>query len=137
MASAVDLPPVEVVDGLDVDGLVALVTQTAALQARAMARLTTIASLACAPRNDGVAKQVERLRSDDPINREGQIRILRPKAAAKKLGISRMTLYRLETEGSIPPRIQLSRKCVGWNENALDEFLRNRSRCPQEDASEA
>jgi len=58
--------------------------------------------------------------------RNDQLRILRPAAAAKKLGVSKMTLYRWEESGRISPRLKLSAHCVGWEEGALDDFLRNR-----------
>jgi predicted DNA-binding transcriptional regulator AlpA len=58
--------------------------------------------------------------------RNDQLRILRPAAAAKKLGISKTTLYRWEESGVIPSRIKLSAHAVGWHETALDDFLRSR-----------
>lgn len=55
------------------------------------------------------------------------MQILRPVAAAKKLGVSKMTVYRLENAGMIPPRIKISAKYVGWDEIGLDDYLRNRA----------
>ena len=53
-------------------------------------------------------------------------RVLRPAAAARKLGISRSTLYRWEKAGAIPSRMQLGANAVGWYERDLDKFLEHR-----------
>jgi predicted DNA-binding transcriptional regulator AlpA len=54
------------------------------------------------------------------------LRILRPAAAAAKLGLSKMTLYRLEAAGAIPSRTRISVHAVGWFERDLDAYLSSR-----------
>ena len=55
------------------------------------------------------------------------MKILRPRAAAAKLGLSRMHLYRLERAGGFPKRVQLGPNSVGWLEDELDEWIRERA----------
>lgn len=65
------------------------------------------------------------------------LRILRPTAAAAKLGISRMTLYRLEARGEIPPRLTLGAHSVGYREDQLDQWLRTRPAARETDGTRA
>jgi predicted DNA-binding transcriptional regulator AlpA len=53
-------------------------------------------------------------------------RILRPRDAAKKLGIARPTLYRWSKVGILPRRRVIGPGVVGWLEVELDEFLATR-----------
>ncbi len=62
----------------------------------------------------------------DALRRNHEQRVLRPAAAAHKLGVSRATVYRWERSGAIPSRIQLGPHAVGWYERDLDEFLERR-----------
>ncbi len=52
--------------------------------------------------------------------------ILRKKDIQKKIGLSAVTLWRLEREGKFPSRIQLGPRCVGWLEADVDEWLKSR-----------
>lgn len=54
------------------------------------------------------------------------MRILRPKDAASKVGLSRAHLYRLERAGQFPRRIRLGPASVGWIEDDLEEWIRSR-----------
>jgi excisionase family DNA binding protein len=54
------------------------------------------------------------------------MRVLRPKEAAEKLGISVGTLYRWEAEGKLPPRLQIGEGVSGWTDDDLDEWIRTR-----------
>lgn len=51
-------------------------------------------------------------------------RILRPPAAAAKLGYkSRTAVYALVREGRLPPPLKISTRNVGWRESTLNKFL--------------
>lgn len=54
------------------------------------------------------------------------MKVLRPKDAAAKCGLSRMHLYRLERAGSFPKRVRLGPNSVGWLEEELDAWIRAR-----------
>ena len=49
-------------------------------------------------------------------------RILRPKDAMKKLGISHGTLYKLVQQGVIPKPIKMG-KASGWRQEVLDALV--------------
>jgi predicted DNA-binding transcriptional regulator AlpA len=53
-------------------------------------------------------------------------RVLRPEAAARYLGLSKATIYRLEKEGSLRPRILLGPRSSAWLISDLDDFLASR-----------
>lgn len=61
--------------------------------------------------------------------------VLRPRAAAAKVGLSRIHLYRLERAGQFPKRVRLGPNSVGWLEEELEEWIRSRVR--RRDALEA
>lgn len=54
--------------------------------------------------------------------------VLRPRAAAAKVGLSRIHLYRLERAGQFPKRVRLGPNSVGWVEEELEEWIRSRVR---------
>lgn len=49
--------------------------------------------------------------------------IIRPKEFAKMLSVSISTLYRMQQEGRLPPKIKFSHRAVGWVSTDLDEWL--------------
>lgn len=56
-----------------------------------------------------------------------QLRILRPKQAAKALGISRYTLYFLiRTDPTFPRPRRLAAQAVGWLESDLLDWVTSR-----------
>lgn len=55
--------------------------------------------------------------------------VLRLPAVQAKTQLSRTSIYRLESEGKFPGRIQLGTgHSVGWLEHEIDEWLTNRPR---------
>jgi predicted DNA-binding transcriptional regulator AlpA len=42
------------------------------------------------------------------------------------LAISIRTLFRLEAEGKLPPRIQVTERIVGYRTSAIEKFLADR-----------
>ncbi|WP_085217104.1 helix-turn-helix transcriptional regulator [Allosphingosinicella indica] len=53
----------------------------------------------------------------------GNDRILRLGAVMHRTGLSRSTVYRKIKEGSFPRQVQLSHRCSGWRESAIDTWL--------------
>jgi len=52
-------------------------------------------------------------------------RILRLKTVLERTGLSRSTMYRKMQSGSFPKNIQISTRCKGWRESAVNEWLRD------------
>jgi prophage regulatory protein len=61
-------------------------------------------------------------------------RILRPRAAARRAGIGRTTLYREIQRGTFPRPIRLSARLTGWPESTIAAWLASR---PQTEPMEA
>lgn len=51
-------------------------------------------------------------------------RFLRLEAVLTRTGLSRTTMYRLIRHGAFPKNVQLSDRCVGWRESAIDAWMR-------------
>ena len=54
-------------------------------------------------------------------------KIIRPKVGAKKFGVSIATFWRITKEEDFPPKIQISKRAVGWMEDEIDDFLEKRT----------
>jgi prophage regulatory protein len=52
-------------------------------------------------------------------------RFLRLEAVLTRTGLSRTTMYRLIRRGAFPKNVQLSDRCVGWRESAVDAWMRD------------
>jgi len=52
--------------------------------------------------------------------------ILRLPAVLARVGLSRMTLYRLMRAGQFPPALKLSPKAVGWRASDVDHWIEQR-----------
>jgi len=53
-------------------------------------------------------------------------KIIRASELAKKLTISKPTLWRMEQRGELPPKIQISKRISGWRESDIQEWLEKR-----------
>jgi hypothetical protein len=58
---------------------------------------------------------------------EGAMRIISRKVAAARADVNERTLDRLHSLGLGPPRIQLSRRRVGYDDESFDAWLRSRA----------
>jgi prophage regulatory protein len=59
------------------------------------------------------------------------MRFLRWLELHQKIGLSRPTIWRLESRGEFPRRRQLTGNVVGWLESEVDEWIRSRlTGCP-------
>lgn len=52
-------------------------------------------------------------------------RILRLNAVLNRTGLSRSTLYRKMQTGTFPKNVQISTRCAGWRESAIEAWMRN------------
>ncbi len=52
-------------------------------------------------------------------------RILRLKTVLERTGLSRSTMYRKMQNGTFPANVQISTRCTGWRESAVNEWMRN------------
>jgi prophage regulatory protein len=52
-------------------------------------------------------------------------RILRLNAVLDRTGLSRSTLYRKMQGGTFPKNVQISTRCAGWRESAVEDWMRN------------
>lgn len=52
-------------------------------------------------------------------------RILRLNAVLDRTGLSRSTLYRKMQNGTFPRNLQISKRCVGWRESAVEAWACN------------
>lgn len=52
-------------------------------------------------------------------------RFLRLNAVLERTGLSRSTLYRKMQRGTFPKNVQISTRCAGWRESAINDWLRN------------
>jgi excisionase family DNA binding protein len=53
--------------------------------------------------------------------------IIRTNELAKRLGVSRTTLWRWERDGVLPPKIRLGSNSVGWNSRDIDRWIESRA----------
>ena len=54
------------------------------------------------------------------------LRVIRPKEAAHRIGVSRATLYRYVACGALPKPRRVSPGVTGWLEETIDGFIRER-----------
>ncbi|QLG87999.1 AlpA family phage regulatory protein [Chitinibacter bivalviorum] len=57
------------------------------------------------------------------INPSKNGRIMRVKEVALRVGVSRSTIYRMLLKGKFPPSFAISRRCIGWRESDIDDFI--------------
>jgi len=60
------------------------------------------------------------------------MRYLRIAEVAKKLGVSRTTIWRWERQGYLPPKRQIGPNIVGWLESDIQEFASSRPKVRSE-----
>lgn len=58
--------------------------------------------------------------------------ILRKTEVAKKVGLSTVSIWRLERQGKFPLRVQLGPRCVGWKEQDIEKWIESRPTVIQE-----
>lgn len=57
---------------------------------------------------------------------EPRAEVLRPREAARYVGVSRPTIDRWRNAGKFPKALQLGAQSIGWRRGDLDEWLNNR-----------
>jgi prophage regulatory protein len=58
--------------------------------------------------------------------------ILRKSEVSQMVGLSTVTIWRLEKAGNFPSRVQLGPRCVGWKEEEIDQWIESRPTVVQE-----
>jgi len=58
-------------------------------------------------------------------------RIIRPDELAEMLSLSKVTLYRMQNEGELPPKINISSRAVGWLRSDIEEWLLSKKNSPK------
>ena len=53
-------------------------------------------------------------------------RILRPREAAKMIGVTRSTLSRWRDDGKFPDPIRLGPGAIGWRDTTVEEWITDR-----------
>lgn len=54
------------------------------------------------------------------------LNILRVSDLAELLNVSRVTIWRMQKRGELPPRKKISNRCVGWTEETIEDWLSSR-----------
>lgn len=49
--------------------------------------------------------------------------IIRPSELCELIAVSRSTLWRLENDGQLPPRIKITERTVGWRYQDIEQWL--------------
>lgn len=52
--------------------------------------------------------------------------IIRPSELCELIAVSRPTLWRLENNGQLPPRIKITKRAVGWRYRDIEQWLNQR-----------
>lgn len=52
-------------------------------------------------------------------------RILRLRSVLARTGLSRSTMYRKVQQGTFPKGVQISTRCTGWRESAIEAWIRD------------
>ena len=54
-------------------------------------------------------------------------KVLRKKDIREKLGLSDVTIWRMERDGDFPQRIKIGPNSVGWIESEVDQWIEQRA----------
>ena len=73
--------------------------------------------------------QVQPLTSSEPAGAPS--RFLRQSEVCERVGVSRSTLWRMESRGEFLPSVQISPGCVGWLESDVDDWIEDRRSRPK------
>ena len=52
--------------------------------------------------------------------------LIRLPAVMQMSGLSRATIYRLESAGAFPPRVRISERAVGWRLDQVEQWMQQR-----------
>jgi prophage regulatory protein len=65
-------------------------------------------------------------RNVTPENSQPESTIIRPKDLANMLSLSISTLYKINNEGKLPPKVKISSNAVGWLRSDIEDWLASR-----------
>lgn len=66
------------------------------------------------------------VQSQQKTQSQPQEKILRIEEVTKLVGLSRSTIWRMETKGTFPARVPLGARSVGWRNIEIEEWIANR-----------
>ena len=55
------------------------------------------------------------------------MKIIRPTQLAEMLSVSKVSLWRMQKRGELPPRIKISQRAVGWRESDIEAWLNEKA----------
>lgn len=59
---------------------------------------------------------------------ESSTQIIRRKELSNQLGISEVSLWRMEKRGELPKRVQISERAVGWLKSDIEAWLESKKK---------
>lgn len=66
------------------------------------------------------------IQSQKTTQKQLQEKILRIEEVTKIVGLSRSTIWRMETKGTFPARVPLGTRSVGWRNVEIEKWIANR-----------
>jgi prophage regulatory protein len=61
------------------------------------------------------------------IERTTEMKMLREREVKQVTGLSRVTRWRMERRGEFPQKVQLTERCVGYLENEIQDWLKEKA----------
>lgn len=58
--------------------------------------------------------------------------LIRPNQLADLLSISIPTLYRMISNGELPPKVRIGKRAVGWRRSQIEEWMDERTEEPKQ-----
>jgi prophage regulatory protein len=58
--------------------------------------------------------------------------LIRPNQLADLLSISIPTLYRMISNGELPPKVRIGKRAVGWRRSQIEEWMDERTEEPRQ-----
>lgn len=57
---------------------------------------------------------------------ENTLKVLRVSDLADILNVNRVTIWRMEKRGELPPRKKFTSRCVGWRQSTIEDWFDSR-----------
>ncbi|MEL7832769.1 helix-turn-helix transcriptional regulator [Fodinibius sp. Rm-B-1B1-1] len=54
------------------------------------------------------------------------LKIIRVSDLAEMLNVSRVTVWRMQKRGELPPRKKFTNRCVGWKQSTIEDWFDSR-----------
>lgn len=66
------------------------------------------------------------MRDNETTSVNNPDQIIRKRPLAKQLGVSPVTVWRMQQRGDLPPAVRISRGVVGWRQADIQTWLESR-----------